>query len=178
MKMKPQVVEETITKVDLSEPQKIEENADQKQETTEVVTDKPTEVIQEVVEEIPSEQNTVQDESTPVIEEITKEEVESKKEIEKKVEKVIEVAKETGEELPEGIQKLVNFMSETGGDINDYVLLNQDYSELDNLSLLEEYYTQTKPHLDREEISFLMDDQFSYNEDADDEKEIKRKKKK
>ena len=50
-------------------------------------------------------------------------------------------------------------MNETGGDINDYVKLNQDYSQLDNLSLLKEYYKQTKPHLNSEEI----DDEFNKN---------------
>ena len=83
---------------------------------------------------------------------------------------------EKQEPLPENVEKLVNFIKETGGDINDYVKLNQDYSELDNLSLLEEYYKQTKPHLNSEEISFLMKDQFSFDEQRDDEVEIQRKK--
>ena len=67
-------------------------------------------------------------------------------------------------------------MGETGGDINDYVKLNKDYSKLDNQDLLHEYYTQTKPHLNAEEINFLMEDQFSYDEDTDDERDIRRKK--
>jgi hypothetical protein len=67
-------------------------------------------------------------------------------------------------------------MDETGGDINDYVKLNQDYSGLDNLTLLEEYYKATKPHLNNEEIGFIMEDTFSYDEEIDDAKEIKRKK--
>ena len=64
----------------------------------------------------------------------------------------------------------------TGGDINDYVKLNKDYSDMDNQTLLQEYYKQTKPHLNHDEISFMMDDQFSYEEDVDEEKIIKRKK--
>ena len=67
-------------------------------------------------------------------------------------------------------------MEETGGDLNDYITLNQDFSEMDNQALLNEYYTKTKPHLDSEEISFLMEDQFSYDEELDDERIIKRKK--
>jgi len=70
----------------------------------------------------------------------------------------------------------MNFMEETGGDLNDYVKLNQDYSKLDNQDLLYEYYKQTKPHLNTEEINFLMEDQFSFDEESDDEREIKRKK--
>ena len=79
MKMKPQVMEETITKVDLSEPPKTEEDADTKQEATNVAEDKQTSVVEEVVEKVPQEQDTVQDETTPVVEEITEEE---KKEVE------------------------------------------------------------------------------------------------
>ena len=125
-------------------------------------------------EEKPS---TVQDEEAPVLEEITNEEVEEKvEEVQEQIEEAIVEAKETGKELPENIQKLVDFMEDTGGDLNDYVKLNKDYSELDNLSLLEEYYTQTKPHLNKEEINFLMEDQFSYDEKVDDERDIQRKK--
>jgi len=47
---------------------------------------------------------------------------------------------------------------------------------MDNQTLLQEYYKQTKPHLSADEIDFLMDDQFSYDEEVDDEKDIKRKK--
>jgi hypothetical protein len=78
--------------------------------------------------------------------------------------------------LPENIQKLVDFMEETGGDLNDYVQLNQNYDELDNLTALETYYKKTKPHLSNEEVQFMMDDQFSYNEELDEERDIKRKK--
>ena len=67
-------------------------------------------------------------------------------------------------------------MDETGGDLSDYVKLNQDYSKLDDTSLLHEYYKQTKPHLDAEEINFLMEDTFSFDEDMDDERDIRRKK--
>ena len=83
---------------------------------------------------------------------------------------------ETGKPLPENIQKLMDFMEETGGDLNDYVKLNQDYSKLDDQNLLYEYYRQTKPHLNNEEINFLMEDQFSYDEEVDEERDIRRKK--
>ena len=112
-----------------------------------------------------------------VLEEITEESTEEEiAEVEEQVEEAIVEAEVTGKPLPENIQKLVDFMEETGGDLNDYVRLNQDYSKLDNQDLLYEYYKQTKPHLNAEEINFLMEDQFSYNEEEDDEREIRRKK--
>ena len=90
-------------------------------------------------------------------------------------EKIVEsIEKET--KLPGNVQKLMNFMDETGGDLKDYVNLNRDYSEMDNQTLLKEYYKKTKPHLKPDEIDFLMEDQFSFDEESDEERDIKRKK--
>ena len=178
MKMEPvDLSKKTITKVDLSKSPKTKEDANTEQKAADVVTDKQTEAVQEVVEEIPQEQNPVQDENTPAVEEITGEE--SKKQVEEVADiagEAIKESMETGKPLPENIQKLVDFMEDTGGDLNDYVNLNKDYSELDNDSLLREYYKQTKPHLNTEEVEFLMEDNFSFDQDTDDEKEIRRKK--
>ena len=154
--MKKLSQDDDVTKVDLNKP--VEET-----KVEEVITEETP--VEEVVEETVSEE-------TPVVEEIT-EEVE---ELTEQVEEAITEAETTGKPIPENIQKLMNFMEDTGGDLEDYVKLNQDYSELDNQSLLKEFYTQTKPHLDNEEIDFLMEDYFSYDEDIDDERDIKRKK--
>tara|TARA_R110000803_G_scaffold52011_1_gene107214 strand:+ start:2597 stop:3784 length:1188 start_codon:yes stop_codon:yes gene_type:complete len=81
-----------------------------------------------------------------------------------------------GKPLPENIEKLVSFMEKTGGDIEDYVRLNADYSTIDNESLLREYYKQTRPHLEYDEVNFLLEDNFKYDEDIADEREIKKKK--
>ena len=67
-------------------------------------------------------------------------------------------------------------MEETGGDLEDYVKLNKDINKLDDDSVLREYYEQTKPHLTGEEISFLIEDSFSYDEEVDEERDVKRKK--
>ena len=78
--------------------------------------------------------------------------------------------------LPENVQSLVQFMNETGGTLEDYVRLSADYSKVDDLALLREYYKQTKPHLDTDEIDFLIEDQFAFDEDLDGDKDVKRKK--
>ena len=67
-------------------------------------------------------------------------------------------------------------MDETGGSLEDYVRLNQDYSTVDDNALLLEYYKQTKPHLSNDEINFLIEDTFLYDEELDEERDIKRKK--
>ena len=184
MKMKPVVQEETITKVDLNKPLKKEEDAVPEQSTDEVSVRDESKTSEEVLEENvettdekPSGEisEQVQDDK-PVLEEVTKEESEQVEEIEKEATEAIKENVETGKPLPENVQKLVDFIEETGGDLNDYVKLNKDYSKLDNQDLLFEYYKQTKPHLNNEEINFLMEDQFSYDEESDDEREIRRKK--
>ena len=111
-------------------------------------------------------------EEVPVLEEVT-EEVE---ELAEEAVEAIEEAQATGKPLPENIQKLVDFMEETGGNLEDYVKLNRDTSNLTNNEALREYYKNTKPHLSSEEIDFLIEDRFSYDEDLDDDKDIKRKK--
>ena len=114
---------------------------------------------------------------TVLLEEVSEEEVQQVVEqVAEEVEEAIAEAKETGKLLPENIQKLVDFMDETGGTLEDYVNLNKDYSELDNLTALTEYYKRTKPHLSADEISFLIEDSFNYDEEIDDERDIKKKK--
>ena len=172
MKKPGEAIEETITKVDLSNPPKPKEDEVEKSNA-----DDSGVVASAENADAPQEQEEVQPEAqaqeTPVLEEITEEEVE---EVEEKVEEAIAEAQATGKPLPENIQKLMNFMDETGGDLSDYVKLNQDYSKLDDTSLLHEYYKQTKPHLDAEEINFLMEDTFSFDEDVDDDRDIRKKK--
>jgi hypothetical protein len=174
-------VEDDIVKLDLSKPPVSEteekvEDANTEQETTDVVTDQQTGAVQEVVEEIPQGKETVQDEQ-PALEEVIGEvEEETVEEITEKVEEAIVEAEATGKPLPENIQKLVDFMEETGGTLEDYVNLNKDYSQLDNMTALTEYYKMTKPHLSADEIDFLIEDSFNYDEELDDEKDIRRKK--
>ena len=152
-----------VVKVDLNE---LKEKAE---EIVKVDLSKPVEEIK-----APETQEETQEE-TPIIQEITDEVIEAEK-IAKVVEEEVVESIETGKDLPESVQKLMSFMDDTGGDLNDYIKLNKDYSEMDNHTLLKEYYKNTKPHLQIDEIDFLMEDQFSFDEDADEEREIKRKK--
>ena len=112
-----------------------------------------------------------------VLEEITDEEPsEALKELVNEVEEAVEEAETTGEPLPENIQKLVDFMNETGGSIEDYVSLNKDYTNADDMAVIQEYYKQTKPHLNAEERKFLIEENFSFDEEVDEERDIRKKK--
>ena len=164
--------DDNIIKVNLDKPvnqeknETKEDNADNSGVVAESENTEPTEKQEEIQPEAEAQEETV-------LEEITEEEV---AEVEEQIEEAVAEAEATGQPLPENIQKLMDFMEETGGDLNDYVKLNQDYTSMDNQDLLYEYYKQTKPHLNAEEINFLMEDSFSYDEEVDDEKEIRRKK--
>ena len=168
-------VEEEVTKVVIPSEEKTQEDADTKQEATNVVEDQQAGPVQEVGEEVPQGESTVQDE-TPVIQEITEEEVQKEvEEVEQEVKEAIRDNQVAGTPLPENIEKLVTFMNETGGTLEDYVRLNADYSNVDNKTLLKEYYKQTKPYLEGDDINLLLED-FSYDEDIDEDRDIRKKK--
>jgi len=163
--------QETI-KVDLS---KKEDPAEEK--VTKVVIDEAKEEtvkekpIKEVVEEKAEEP--IKEEKVIPIQEVTEEKVEEIKET------VIETAPEPVKpevNLPENVEKLVKFMEETGGTVEDYVRLSADYSTVKDDALIREYYKKTKPHLDIEEINFLLEDSFSFDEDMDEERDVRKKK--
>ena len=110
--------------------------------------------------------------SEPVIKEITEE----KEELEIKAEEPVIEPAPVQNDLPENITKLVDFMRETGGTMQDYIRLSTNYEDVDRDVLVKEYYKSTKPHLSQEEIDFMIEDTFAFDEDIDEERDIKRKK--
>ena len=174
----------SVAKIDLSEVAKKKDEKESEVTKVDLSKTKEEEVKEEVktVEEVKEEEvkEDKPEEETPVIEEITDEEEkeveEQVEEVKEEVEEAVAEAQETGEPLPENIQKVVDFMNETGGSLDDYVKLNQDYSKFDDNTLLREYLKQTKPHLNDDEISFVMEDLYSWDEDEDDERDVRRKK--
>jgi hypothetical protein len=171
----PMSYEDGVIKVDLAELNKPKEDAVQEQETDAVDANKSAEASEEVVGEVPQQQEPVQTEE-PVLQEITDEEVaEQVEDLQEDIQEAIAEQKDSGVELPENIQKVVEFMNDTGGSLEDYVKLNTDYSALNEAQLIKEYYETTKPHLDTEDIEILMED-FSYDEELDEERDIRKKK--
>jgi hypothetical protein len=171
----PMSYEDGVIKVDLAELNKPKEDAVQEQKTDAVDANKSAETSKGVVEKVPQQQESVQTEE-PVLQEITDEEVaEQVEDLQEDIQEAIAEQKYSGIELPENIQKVVEFMNETGGSLEDYVKLNTDYSALNEAQLIKEYYETTKPHLDKEDIEILMED-FSYDEELDEERDIRKKK--
>jgi len=169
---------DNITKIDLNKPIEPKQEDEIKKNNPDnegvVGVDEDANTTQEQ-EEVP--EKTEAQEDKPVLEEVTDEEI--KDEAEELAEELIDASiekQEAGKPLPENLKKVLDFMDETGGTLEDYVNLNQDFSSFDDMTILKEYYKKTKSHLTTDEIDFLIDDSFSYDEDVDEERDVKKKK--
>ena len=171
---KPEATGEIVPEVIKVTIPKEQDNAIQIGETGKIPEEKQTGDLVEVDEQV-SEPVAAVEEVSP-IQEVTEEEKTEVKEIKQEIAEAKRDEKVLGKPLPENIEKLVSFMEETGGNVEDYVALNKDYSKLNGGQLLKEYYIKTKPHLDLEEIAFLMEDNFNFDEDVDEARDIRKKK--
>ena len=181
-----EVKDDGTIKIDLSKLKKFQEQNEstEEQSTDEVPVRDEQNTSEEVPEENkeeqvekPAEQSETQEEV--VLEEVTQEEVAETKKVEAETiveQPVVEKEVEPQVVVPENLQDLVKFMEETGGSLEDYARLNADYSNIDNDTLLLEYYKNTKPHLNMEEINFLIEDNFQFDEDVDEPRDIRKKK--
>tara|TARA_R110000782_G_scaffold84198_2_gene164403 strand:+ start:3284 stop:4492 length:1209 start_codon:yes stop_codon:yes gene_type:complete len=180
----------SITKVDFKEPL-LEEQAEKTTKVTipndalksnsekaeDPIEEEPTLITETTdikTEEISSEEeavNNIDTEFTP-LKEITDEDIEK---VTKEAQEAVRDEKVLGRKLPENVEKLVSFMEDTGGTVEDYVRLNADYSSVDEGVLLKEYYKKTKPYLDSEDLDIILED-YDYDEDIDDERDIRKKK--
>ena len=145
------------------------EDAIQIGETKEVSVEEPSGDSAKVGEHVQESNETL--EGFSAIKEVTEEEV---KKVEAQVEKAVQDEKILGKALPENIEKLVSFMEETGGTIEDYTRLNADYSQVDDVTLLKEYYKKEKPYLEGEDIDMLLED-FIIDEDIDEDRDARKK---
>jgi hypothetical protein len=159
-------LESNITKVEI----KKENDAIQIGETEKISVEEPSGDSAEMGE--PLQESNKDAEGFSPIQEITESEV---KEVEAEVREAIRDEKILGKPLPENIEKLVSFMEETGGTIEDYTRLNADYSNVDDKTLIKEYYKKNKPYLDSEDLDLLLED-FDYDEDIDEERDVRKKK--
>ncbi len=182
-----------MIKVDLSKPKKEEKDAISIDGTGKLAEEKQAADMVKMDEQVRESISTIEDKkeeevkeekSDSPIQEITDEEDNSNEtgvDVSTKTtttlpeqEKILQEDKT--QELPENVEKLVKFMKETGGTVEDYARLNADYSNVDNGLLLQEYYKKAKPHLNTEEVNFIIEDTFQYDEEVDDERDIKKKK--
>ena len=152
------------------------DNHEEKFEKTEDSNEKVDVVKQETLPETP-EVDEVKKEETPSSE-LNDEDVLSyiKNRYDKDISSVDDLFAQTkdNDELPEDVSAYLNFKKETGRGIEDFYKLQKDYDTMDDELLLADYYGQTEEGLDAIDIQDLMDDKFSYDEDLDDERSVKK----
>ncbi len=168
-----EVKDDGTIKLDLSKLNKFQ---NQKQDAKQEETQREKENIEEqgINEKEESEEEVLEQ---PILEEVKETPVEVKEtKTEQIVEEKQEVTKAPEVNVPENLQDLVKFMQDTGGSLEDYTRLNADYSTIDDNTLLKEYYKNTKPHLNNEEVEFLLEDNYSFDEEIDEPRDIKKKK--
>tara|TARA_R100000655_G_scaffold1110_3_gene4458 strand:- start:15337 stop:16491 length:1155 start_codon:yes stop_codon:yes gene_type:complete len=84
--------------------------------------------------------------------------------------------RESNEDLPEDVSAFLKFKKETGRGLEDFIAVNKDYDKANPDDLLYDYWKQTKPHLDNEDIDFELDSKFGFDEEVDEEDEVRRRK--
>jgi len=174
-KQQGEIVDATPTQVEIKEEPKTEKDAVQKPSTNEVDVhevpgdgEKVGKSHEEPTEPTGKGEEKIEEDSIPIVEiGETPDEISDTPTTQSNTPQL---------QLPENIENLVKFMNETGGTLDDYARLNADYSKVDDNDLLKEYYKKTKPHLNDEEIGFIMEDNFNYDEEEDGERDIRKKK--
>jgi len=83
--------------------------------------------------------------------------------------------REAAPELPEDVAAYYKYKQETGRGLEDFMKVNRNLDEADGDSLLKEYLLITEDALDAEDVEMMMDD-YKYDEDLDDEADIKKAK--
>lgn len=83
--------------------------------------------------------------------------------------------REEAEELPGDVSAYFKYKKETGRGIEDFAKLSRNFDDLSPDQLLAEYYSQTEEDLDQDDIAYMIEDKFAYDEDLDEPKDIKKK---
>ena len=82
--------------------------------------------------------------------------------------------KEANEPLPEDVSAYLKYKKETGRGIEDFYRLQKDYTDMDENSVLANYYASTEEGLDEIDIQDIIEDKFDFDEEVDDPKDIKK----
>jgi hypothetical protein len=91
------------------------------------------------------------------------------------LDELVREREEQKEDLPEDVAAYFKYKKETGRGIDDFVKLNRDFNKMDPNDLLAEYYSHIESELDEDDISYMIEEKFAYDQDFDDPKDIKKK---
>lgn len=178
-------------KVDLSKPPVKKEEAKvqepetteaepQKEEVAEVKEDNTVEQKEEVVVEEQQPESTETEPKEEKPQELTKEDIindylTDRYQINaKELEDVLSSSEEVLD-LPEEVEKYLQYKEQTNRGLRDFVKANEDVSEYEDQALLREYYMQTNPELDDNDISYLINEKYEVDENVDTESDRRRK---
>lgn len=87
----------------------------------------------------------------------------------KEPEKIIEK-----EELPEDVDAFYKFKKETGRGLKDFFKVQEDIDSLGENDLLKRYLLETGEVANEEDANFLLEDEYSFDEEIDEESKVKR----
>ncbi len=150
-------------------------------EVTEVESKSTQEVEQELLQKHEAEVNG----EVPVQEEVTAEEPTGLSEDDvrsflserygREINSLDELAEAREQELPDDVAAYYKYRQETGRGLEDFVKLNRNLDESDGDKLLRDYLLETEDGLDSEDVDILLEE-YKYDEDLDDEGDIKKAK--
>jgi len=86
-----------------------------------------------------------------------------------------ELAEARESELPEDVAAYYKYKQETGRGLEDFMKVNRNLDEADGDGLLKEYLLITEDGLDEEDVEMMMEE-YKFDEDLDDEVDIKKAK--
>lgn len=78
-------------------------------------------------------------------------------------------------ELPEDVKKYLEFKEETGRGYSDFLEYQRDFTELDEQDIVKRYMIEMNPEFDSEDVQDEFLEAYAYDEDLDDEKDIRKK---
>ncbi len=169
-----------VSPIEEKSTQEVEQNLLDKHEESLKVSDVNENVSEtsNVVEETKIEENKAEQDITD-LPEIKDEDVLSyiKERYNKDISSVDELfsEQEKNSPLPDEVSKYLDFKKETGRGFEDFIKANKSYDSLEDDQILKEYYSLTESDLDSEDIQYLMEDKFGYDEEVDDDRDIKKK---
>lgn len=79
-------------------------------------------------------------------------------------------------ELTEDLAALKKYKEETGRTLLDYIEANKDYDSMSDEKVIELMYSDTLKGLDKDDVEFKINSEFGYDEDLDEESDIRQKK--
>ncbi len=82
--------------------------------------------------------------------------------------------RESNDDLPEDVSSFLKFKQDTGRGLEDFIKLNKNLDDVNPDQLLADYWSESKPHLDADDVAFELDNRFGYDEEMDEEAEVRK----